>query len=148
MRSAITEPKKTHRGSILTFAFRQHSNFPGKSVCFCPRCTRVEPEKKLEEQLLLYFVNWMCDSSCSFRTSKGIGYSAHFVGGNLVLTSMKVKGKGFQHCIKYDFVPRKVNLHSTKKPFTRWWTLRASVMPFLIKCIWPSLKKLPCSGTW
>lgn len=31
-----------------------------------------------------------------FKTSKGVGYSAHFVGNCLVLTSMKVKGKGFQ----------------------------------------------------
>lgn len=51
---------------------------------------------------------------CSFKTSKGVGYSAHFVGNCLVLTSMKVKGKGFQHCVKYEFQPRKVtafNLH-------------------------------------
>lgn len=44
----------------------------------------------------------------SFKTSKGVGYSAHFVGNCLVLTSMKVKGKGFQHCVKYEFQPRKV----------------------------------------
>ena len=42
-----------------------------------------------------------------FKTSKGVGYSAHFVGNCLVLTSMKVKGKGFQHCVKYEFQPRK-----------------------------------------
>lgn len=51
---------------------------------------------------------------CSFKTSKGVGYTAHFVGNCLVLTSMKVKGKGFQHCVKYEFQPRKVsksNLH-------------------------------------
>lgn len=45
---------------------------------------------------------------CSFKTSKGVGYTAHFVGNCLVLTSMKVKGKGFQHCVKYEFQPRKV----------------------------------------
>lgn len=44
----------------------------------------------------------------SFKTAKGIGYSAHFVGNCLVLTSMKIKGKGFQHCVKYEFQPRKV----------------------------------------
>ncbi len=43
-----------------------------------------------------------------FRTSKGIGYSAHFVGNCLIVTSLKSKGKGFQHCVKYDFQPRKV----------------------------------------
>ncbi|GFV45030.1 neurobeachin [Trichonephila clavipes] len=42
-----------------------------------------------------------------FRTSKGVGYSAHFVGNCLVFTSMKVKGKGYQHCVKYEFQPRK-----------------------------------------
>lgn len=47
----------------------------------------------------------------SFKTSKGVGYSAHFVGNCLVLTSMKVKGKGFQHCVKYEFQPRKVSFH-------------------------------------
>lgn len=46
----------------------------------------------------------------SFRTSKGVGYSAHFVGNCLVFTSMKVKGKGYQHCVKYEFQPRKVNM--------------------------------------
>lgn len=44
----------------------------------------------------------------SFRTSKGLGYSAHFVGGCLIVTSLKTKGKGFQHCVKYDFKPQKV----------------------------------------
>lgn len=47
-------------------------------------------------------------NSFSFKTSKGVGYTAHFVGNCLVLTSMKVKGKGFQHCVKYEFQPRKV----------------------------------------
>ncbi|KAF7268650.1 hypothetical protein GWI33_018245, partial [Rhynchophorus ferrugineus] len=42
-----------------------------------------------------------------FKTSKGVGYTAHFVGNCLVLTSMKIKGKGFQHCVKYEFQPRK-----------------------------------------
>ncbi|NWR71652.1 NBEA protein, partial [Centropus unirufus] len=40
-----------------------------------------------------------------FRTSKGVGYSAHFVGNCLIVTSLKSKGKGFQHCVKYDFQP-------------------------------------------
>lgn len=46
----------------------------------------------------------------SFKTSKGVGYTAHFVGNCLVLTSMKIKGKGFQHCVKYEFQPRKVRI--------------------------------------
>ena len=65
--------------------------------------------------LLLYFEKW---EEClemkwkfifySFRTSKGLGYSAHFVGGCLIITSIKSKGKGFQHCVKFDFKPQKV----------------------------------------
>lgn len=42
------------------------------------------------------------------RSSKSnVGYSAHFTGNCLVLTSMKVKGKGFTHCIAYEFKPHK-----------------------------------------
>ena len=46
----------------------------------------------------------------SFHTNKGVGYSANFLGNSLVITSMKVKGKGFQHCVKYDFQPRRVSV--------------------------------------
>ncbi|XP_064610079.1 neurobeachin-like isoform X2 [Liolophura sinensis] len=56
----------------------------------------------------------------SFRTSKGIGYSAHFLGNSLVITSMKVKGKGFQHCVKYDFKPRKWYLLTIVHVYNRW----------------------------
>lgn len=56
-------------------------------------------------QLVIYTLHV---SLFSFRTSKGIGYSAHFVGNCLIVTSLKSKGKGFQHCVKYDFQPRKV----------------------------------------
>lgn len=54
------------------------------------------------------FVLVLIDIVFSFKTSKGVGYTAHFVGNCLVLTSMKIKGKGFQHCVKYEFQPRKV----------------------------------------
>ena len=50
----------------------------------------------------------LCLCLGSFRTSKGVGYSGHFLGNALVITSMKIKGKGFQHCIKFDFRPREV----------------------------------------
>ncbi|XP_059162921.1 neurobeachin-like isoform X4 [Physella acuta] len=55
-----------------------------------------------------------------FRTSKGIGYSAHFVGGSLVITSMKIKGKGFQHCVKYDFQPRQWYMITLVHVYNRW----------------------------
>lgn len=52
----------------------------------------------------------------SFRTNKGVGYSANFLGNSLVLTAMKVKGKGFQHCVKHEFQPRKVSSHDNHTP--------------------------------
>ncbi|XP_077467721.1 neurobeachin-like [Stigmatopora argus] len=55
-----------------------------------------------------------------FRTSKGIGYSAHFVGNCLIVTSLKSKGKGFQHCVKYDFQHRKWYMISIVHVYSRW----------------------------
>lgn len=55
-----------------------------------------------------------------FKTSKGIGYSAHFVGHCLVLTSIKIRGKGFQHCVKYEFQPRKWYMIAIVYIYNRW----------------------------
>ncbi|XP_010223051.1 PREDICTED: lipopolysaccharide-responsive and beige-like anchor protein, partial [Tinamus guttatus] len=55
-----------------------------------------------------------------FRTSKGLGYSAHFVGGCLVITSIKSKGKGFQHCVKFDFKPQKWYMVTIAHVYNRW----------------------------
>lgn len=60
-------------------------------------------------QFMIYTMYFIFFYVYSFRTSKGIGYSAHFVGNCLIVTSLKSKGKGFQHCVKYDFQPRKVS---------------------------------------
>ena len=49
-----------------------------------------------------------------------MGYSAHFVGNCLVLTSMKVKGKGYQHCVKYEFQPRKWYMLAIVYIYNRW----------------------------
>lgn len=73
-------------------------------------------------------------SICSFRTSKGVGYSAHFVGNCLIVTSLKSKGKGFQHCVKYDFQPRKVKIINIQASvgITKWkLTFLISVLPVL-----------------
>ncbi|XP_051560921.1 lipopolysaccharide-responsive and beige-like anchor protein isoform X2 [Myxocyprinus asiaticus] len=55
-----------------------------------------------------------------FRTSKSLGYSAHFVGGCLIVTSLKSKGKGFQHCVKYDFKPQKWYMVTIVHIYNRW----------------------------
>ncbi|XP_066574555.1 lipopolysaccharide-responsive and beige-like anchor protein isoform X2 [Amia ocellicauda] len=55
-----------------------------------------------------------------FRTNKGLGYSAHFVGGCLIITSLKSKAKGFQHCVKYDFKPQKWYMVTIVHIYNRW----------------------------
>uniref|UniRef100_A0A673HKX8 Neurobeachin n=1 Tax=Sinocyclocheilus rhinocerous TaxID=307959 RepID=A0A673HKX8_9TELE len=55
-----------------------------------------------------------------FRTSKSLGYSAHFVGGCLIVTSLKSKAKGFQHCVKYDFKPQKWYMVTIVYIYNRW----------------------------
>ncbi|KAJ8271849.1 hypothetical protein COCON_G00107080 [Conger conger] len=55
-----------------------------------------------------------------FRTGKGLGYSAHFVGGSLIVTSVKSKGKGIQHYVKYDFKPQKWYMVSIVHVYHRW----------------------------
>ncbi|XP_076003760.1 lipopolysaccharide-responsive and beige-like anchor protein isoform X3 [Genypterus blacodes] len=55
-----------------------------------------------------------------FRTNKGLGYSAHFVAGCLIVTSLKSKGKGFQHCVKYDFKPQKWYMVTLVHTYNRW----------------------------
>jgi hypothetical protein len=70
---------------------------------------RLEPNPTNSQPYLYYF-----------RTSKsGVGYSAHFTGNCLVLTSMKIKGKGFQHCIPYEFSPFKW-FHCAITYVTKW----------------------------
>ena len=49
---------------------------------------------------------------CSFRTGKGIGYSAHFSGPMLVLECTvktgKRENKVLHHLVKFEFHPQKV----------------------------------------
>ncbi|NXN99610.1 LRBA protein, partial [Rhinopomastus cyanomelas] len=55
-----------------------------------------------------------------FRTNKGLGYSAHFVGSCLIVTSIKSKGKGFQHCVQFDFKPQKWYMVTIVHIYNRW----------------------------
>ncbi|KPP77129.1 hypothetical protein Z043_103467 [Scleropages formosus] len=68
----------------------------------------LHPEEKKE---LFFF---------SFHTSKGLGYSAHFVGGCLIVTSLKSRGRGFQHCVKYDFRPQQWYMVTIVHVYNRW----------------------------
>ncbi|CAJ0926627.1 unnamed protein product [Ranitomeya imitator] len=70
-------------------------NFPGKSAA----------------------VRVSCHSSNQQRTWL---FCSHFVGGCLIITSIKSKGKGFQHCVKYDFKPQKWYMVSIVHIYNRW----------------------------
>ena len=54
------------------------------------------------------------------RTSKGIGYSGHFVGGCLVITALKSKGKGFQQCVAVEFGARRWHHVVIVHEYSRW----------------------------
>ncbi|XP_062964914.1 lipopolysaccharide-responsive and beige-like anchor protein isoform X5 [Cynocephalus volans] len=104
-------------------------NFPGKSAA----AIALPPIAKWPYQNGFTFHTWLRMDPVNninvdkdkpylycFRTSKGLGYSAHFVGGCLIITSIKSKGKGFQHCVKFDFKPQKWYMVSIVHIYNRW----------------------------
>uniref|UniRef100_A0A8D0HED5 LPS responsive beige-like anchor protein n=1 Tax=Sphenodon punctatus TaxID=8508 RepID=A0A8D0HED5_SPHPU len=104
-------------------------NFPGKSAA----AVALPPIAKLPYQNGFTFHTWLRMDPVNninvdkdkpylycFRTSKGLGYSAHFVGGCLIVTSIKSKGKGFQHCVKFDFKPQKWYMVTIVHIYNRW----------------------------
>uniref|UniRef100_A0A8C5UYU3 Lipopolysaccharide-responsive and beige-like anchor protein n=1 Tax=Microcebus murinus TaxID=30608 RepID=A0A8C5UYU3_MICMU len=104
-------------------------NFPGKSAA----AIALPPIAKWPYQNGFTFHTWLRMDPVNninvdkdkpylycFRTSKGLGYSAHFVGGCLIITSIKSKGKGFQHCVKFDFKPQKWYMVTIVHVYNRW----------------------------
>ncbi|CAF0884401.1 unnamed protein product [Adineta ricciae] len=59
------------------------------------------------------YLYWFC-------TSKGHGYTAHFVGNCLVISYSKLKEKNFQHCIQYEFKPREWYMITLAHQYQRW----------------------------
>ncbi|KFQ37120.1 Lipopolysaccharide-responsive and beige-like anchor protein [Mesitornis unicolor] len=104
-------------------------NFPGKSAA----AIALPPIAKWPYQNGFTFHTWLRMDPVNninvdkdkpylycFRTNKGLGYSAHFVGGCLIITSIKSKGKGFQHCVKFDFKPQKWYMVTIAHIYNRW----------------------------
>ncbi|XP_064441222.1 lipopolysaccharide-responsive and beige-like anchor protein isoform X3 [Mirounga angustirostris] len=104
-------------------------NFPGKSAA----AIALPPIAKWPYQNGFTFHTWLRMDPVNninvdkdkpylycFRTNKGLGYSAHFVGGCLIITSIKSKGKGFQHCVKFDFKPQKWYMVTIVHIYNRW----------------------------
>ncbi|CAF3634388.1 unnamed protein product [Adineta steineri] len=59
------------------------------------------------------YLYWFC-------TSKGHGYTAHFVGNCLVISYSKLKEKSFQHCIQYEFKSREWYMITFAHQYQRW----------------------------
>ena len=55
-----------------------------------------------------------------FRTSKGQGYSAHFVGACLIVTVIKSKNKGYQYSVNFEFKPRVWYMLTLVHIYSRW----------------------------
>ena len=106
---------------------------PDLTVFFCSRLDPLNAVNIEREKPYLY----------CFRTSKGVGYSAHFVGNCLVLTSMKVKGKGYQHCVKYEFQPRKWFALAVVYIYNRW--TKSEIKCFVNGQVWQLTQFFPVS---
>ncbi|CAF3354928.1 unnamed protein product [Rotaria sp. Silwood2] len=59
------------------------------------------------------YLYWFC-------TSKGHGYTAHFVGNCLVISYTKPKEKNFQHCIQFEFKSREWYMITFAHQYQRW----------------------------
>ncbi|CAF3766606.1 unnamed protein product [Rotaria sordida] len=59
------------------------------------------------------YLYWFC-------TSKGHGYTAHFVGNCLVISYTKPKEKNFQHCIQFEFKSREWYMITFSHQYQRW----------------------------
>ncbi|KAI8127765.1 Neurobeachin [Lucilia cuprina] len=96
-----------------------HRNGPDVFFSFQQDAMVLPPLAKWPYENGFTFTTWFRLDPIN-STSKGVGYTAHFVGNCLVLTSMKVKGKGFQHCVKYEFQPRKWYMIAIVYIYNRW----------------------------
>lgn len=75
---------------------------------------RIDPVSGSNIEIEKPYLFWLC-------TSKGIGYTAFFMGSCLVLSyRTKPNGKDIQHCIQYDFKPREWYMITISHVYNRW----------------------------
>uniref|UniRef100_A0A5K3FFX4 WD_REPEATS_REGION domain-containing protein n=2 Tax=Mesocestoides corti TaxID=53468 RepID=A0A5K3FFX4_MESCO len=55
-----------------------------------------------------------------FQTNKGTGYTAHFLGSLLIITSITSKGKDLQHCVLTEFYPCRWYMLVIAFVYNRW----------------------------
>ncbi|KAL5112762.1 Lipopolysaccharide-responsive and beige-like anchor protein [Taenia crassiceps] len=56
----------------------------------------------------------------SFQTDKGLGYTAHFLGTLFIITSIRAKDKGLQHCVPTEFHPCRWYMLTIAFVYNRW----------------------------
>uniref|UniRef100_A0A0X3PXG3 Neurobeachin n=1 Tax=Schistocephalus solidus TaxID=70667 RepID=A0A0X3PXG3_SCHSO len=103
-------------------------NFPGghNSVIALPPLSKWAYQNGWTFQCWFYFEKPASSSEMQprylfcFRTSKGLGYSAHFLGNFLIVTSVKVTGKGLQHCVPTEFHPYRWYMLTISYVYSRW----------------------------
>ncbi|VDO12523.1 unnamed protein product [Rodentolepis nana] len=56
----------------------------------------------------------------SFQTDKGLGYTGHFLGTLFIVTSIRAKEKGLQHCVPTEFQPCRWYMLTLVFVYNRW----------------------------
>ncbi|VDL60577.1 unnamed protein product [Hymenolepis diminuta] len=56
----------------------------------------------------------------SFQTDRGLGYTAHFLGTLFIVTSIRAKEKGLQHCVPTEFQPCRWYMLTLVFVYSRW----------------------------
>lgn len=75
---------------------------------------RIDPVSGSRIEIEKPYLFWLC-------SSKGIGYTAFFMGSCLVLSyKTKTNAKDIQHCIQYDFKPREWYMITISHVYNRW----------------------------
>jgi hypothetical protein len=75
---------------------------------------RIDPVSGVQIEKEKPYLYWL-------GTSKGIGYTAFFMGSCLVISyRTKPGGKEMQHCIQYEFKPREWYMIAIAHVYNRW----------------------------
>ncbi|KAL5962455.1 Lipopolysaccharide-responsive and beige-like anchor protein [Taenia solium] len=103
--------------------------FPGesKSVLMIPPISKFPYQNGWTFQSWIYIDPTLCKLSevkprylFSFQTDKGLGYTAHFLGTLFIITSIRAKDKGLQHCVPTEFHPCRWYMLTIAFVYNRW----------------------------
>ncbi|EUB57642.1 Neurobeachin [Echinococcus granulosus] len=103
--------------------------FPGesKSILTIPPISKFPYQNGWTFQSWVYIDPPLCKLSevkprylFSFQTDKGLGYTAHFLGTLFIITSIRAKDKGLQHCVPTEFHPCRWYMLTIAFVYNRW----------------------------